>query len=142
MVFSSRSKRGWSCNHKEKHMSRKKKWSVVIFLVLLVVITTSFMMQISTGGLPTFPHIDKVVHFVFFFALAWAFYHAFPIPIVWALLILTAYGFLVEYVQGTLPHRSASYGDLLADAAGAGSFYLYTWWRVMRHRKRQAKLSS
>ncbi|RUO58763.1 VanZ family protein [Pseudidiomarina insulisalsae] len=119
-----------------------KNWARVIFLVLLVAVTAAFLLQVSSGALPRFEHFDKLVHFGAFFVLAWAFYHAFPIPIWLALLVLTGYGLLIEYVQELLPYRTSSWGDLVADAAGAGSFYLLAWWRFMRHRKRKAKTSS
>lgn len=119
-----------------------KNWARVIFLVVLVALTAIFLMQVSTAGLPRFEHMDKVVHFGAFFILAWAFYHAFPIPIWLALFVLTGYGLLIEYVQELLPYRTSSWGDLVADAAGAASFYFIAWWRFMRHRKRRARTSS
>lgn len=119
-----------------------KNWARVLFLVLLVAVTAIFLMQVSSGDLPRFQHMDKVVHFGAFFVLAWAFYHAFPIPIWLALLVLTGYGLLIEYIQVLLPYRSSSWADLAADAAGAASFYFITWWRFMRHRKRRTKTSS
>lgn len=119
-----------------------KNWARVIFIGLLIVVTAAFLMQVSTGELPRFEHLDKVVHFAAFFVLAWAFYHAFPIPIWAALVVLTGYGLLIEYIQEMLPYRDSSWGDLLADGLGAATFYLIAWWRFMRHRRKQAKTSS
>ncbi|CAB0151570.1 hypothetical protein PSI9734_01944 [Pseudidiomarina piscicola] len=119
-----------------------KNWARALFIALLAVVTASFLMQVSSGDLPRFEHLDKVVHFAAFFVLAWAFHHAFPIPIWLALIVLTGYGVLIEYIQQLLPYRTSSWGDLLADGAGAASFYLIAWWRFMRHRKKQSKTSS
>ena len=113
-----------------------RNWARVIFLVLLAAVTTIFLIQVSTGELPRFQHLDKVVHFGAFFVLAWAFYHAFPVPIWLALVLLTGYGVLIEYVQQMLPYRSSSWGDLAADAAGAASFYVIAWWRHRRQLRR------
>ncbi|KFZ28430.1 hypothetical protein IDAT_08960 [Pseudidiomarina atlantica] len=113
-----------------------KNWARLFFLVLLAAITTIFLIQVSSGELPRFQHLDKVIHFGAFFVLAWAFYHAFPVPIWLALMLLTGYGLLIEYVQQMLPYRSSSWGDLAADAAGAASFYAIAWWRHRRQLRR------
>ncbi|MDN7125144.1 VanZ family protein [Pseudidiomarina terrestris] len=119
-----------------------KNLARVIFILLLIAVTAAFLMQISSGDLPRVEHLDKVVHFGSFFVLAWAFHHAFRLPIWLALIVLTGYGLLIEYVQELLPYRDSSWGDLLADGAGAATFYLIAWWRFVRHRKQKAKTSS
>ncbi len=109
----------------------------VIFLLVLVGLSVAFLVQVSPSSLPRFEHADKVVHFGAFFVLALTFHRAFPIPIWAGLIILTAYGLAIEWVQDMLPYRTGSFGDLLADAAGAASYYAFFGWHF--ERKRQQK---
>lgn len=110
----------------------------VVFLVVLIALSIAFLVQISAGGVPRFQHLDKVVHFVAFFVLALTFHRAFPIPIWAALIILTGYGLAIEWAQDMLPYRQASIGDLIADAAGAVTYYALTYVRFrMRLRQQQ-----
>lgn len=110
----------------------KKNAARLVFLLVLIGLSAIFLMRFSPGDLPRFEHADKIVHFGAFFILALTFHRAFPIPVWVALIILTAYGLAIEYVQNLLPYRQASMGDLLADAAGAASYYLIAWWRYHR----------
>lgn len=111
----------------------------LVFLVVLVGSTIAFLMQISTGTVPRFEHLDKVVHFAAFFILALTFHRAFPIPIWAALLLLIGYGLVIEWVQDILPYRSSSVGDLIADAAGAVSYYTYVFVRFQWRKRAQKK---
>lgn len=113
----------------------------LVFLVVLVGSTIAFLMQISTGSVPRFEHLDKVVHFMAFFILALTFHRAFPIPIWAALILLISYGLVIEWVQDMLPYRSSSVGDLIADAAGAASYYVYAFVRFKQRTKLQQKKS-
>ncbi|CAI8166356.1 MAG: Uncharacterised protein [Pseudidiomarina mangrovi] len=110
----------------------------LIFLLVLIGLSAAFLMQVSNNTLPRFQHLDKVVHFGAFFVLALTFHRAFPLPFWLALLILTGYGLAIEYIQGLLPYRSSSWGDLVADAAGAASYYAFTWWRYRYQQRRHA----
>ncbi|MDX1705613.1 VanZ family protein [Pseudidiomarina sp.] len=112
----------------------KKNTARLLFLLVLIGLSAIFLMRFSSGDLPRFEHADKVVHFGAFFILALTFHRAFPIPFWVALIILTAYGLAIEYVQNLLPYRQASMGDLLADAAGAAAYYLLVWWRYQRRK--------
>lgn len=82
------------------------------------------------------PHFDKYAHFaVFFFltllaelALKWN---------LWSKLAFVAiYGLFIEVLQHFVPHRSASLGDFIADAAGiiCGSIALHLYQRFMQKR--------
>lgn len=104
----------------------------LIFLLVLIGLSVAFLAQISGNQVPRFEHADKVVHFVAFFILAVTFHRAFPIPIWAALIVLTMYGLAIEGAQHILPYRQASLGDLLADAAGAASYYLWVYWRYQQ----------
>lgn len=117
-----------------------KNMARMIFVLVLIGLSVIFLMQVSNNSLPRFQHLDKVVHFGAFFLLALTFHRAFPLPFWLALIILTGYGFAIEYIQGLLPYRSSSWGDLVADAAGAASYYLFAWWRY-RRAVRRARIS-
>ncbi|WP_369742631.1 VanZ family protein [Pseudidiomarina sp. PP-1MA] len=123
-------------------MTTKLVVARIVFVMVLIALSMAFLMQVSTGGIPRFEHADKVVHFAAFFVLALTFHRAFPIPIGAALVVLTLYGLAIEWAQHLLPYRSASAGDLLADAAGAVSYYGLFWWRFERKRKRNQQVSS
>jgi VanZ family protein len=116
-----------------------KNMARIIFLLVLIGLSAAFLMQVSSNTLPRFQHIDKLVHFGAFFVLALTFHRAFPLPFWLALIILTSYGLAIEYIQGLLPYRSASWGDLVADAAGAASYYMLIWWRYRRRVRRSSK---
>lgn len=109
----------------------------IIFVIVLIGLSVAFLVQISGNQVPRFEHADKVVHFGAFFVLALTFHRAFPIPIWAALAILTSYGLAIEWAQDLLPYRQASLGDLLADAAGAATYYAFAYWRF--HHKKKAK---
>jgi VanZ family protein len=107
----------------------------LIFLIVLIGLSAAFLMQVSTNQVPRFENADKVVHFGAFFVLALTFHRAFPIPIWAALVILTMYGVAIEWVQDMLPYRDASLGDLIADAAGASTYYAYAYFRFRQKKK-------
>jgi len=115
-----------------------KNMARIIFLLVLVGLSAAFLMQLSSNSLPRFQHLDKVVHCGAFFVLALTFHRAFPLPFWLALMILIGYGLAIEYIQGLLPYRSASWGDLLADAAGAASYYALIGWRYRRVARRSS----
>lgn len=71
--------------------------------------------------------LDKLLHVCEYALLAWCLVQALRSPtrpgvrlFAAAFLLSTAYGALLEVVQGWLPYRSAEGGDLIANAAGAG----------------------
>ncbi|RUO39168.1 hypothetical protein CWE22_10445 [Pseudidiomarina aestuarii] len=117
-----------------------KRWFArLLFVLVLIGLSVAFLAQIQANAVPRFEHLDKVVHFVAFFILAWTFHRAFPIPWWLAVLILTGYGLAIEYIQGLMPYRSSSGWDLVADAAGAATYYKWALWR---HHRNKAKRKS
>ena len=63
---------------------------------------------------------DKLNHFLAFLVLAIALRGAFPtLRAIGAAGLCVAYGALIEIVQAFLTYRSAEWGDLAADTAGA-----------------------
>lgn len=75
------------------------------------------------GLIPFVPKIadtgwDKTNHLLAFAVLAWLGCISFPKRIIFLLLALFAFGALIEALQSLTPHRSAEWGDLLADGVG------------------------
>lgn len=71
------------------------------------------------------PHLDKVAHFVVFAGLAFLLDMGFNIKKAYAITLLSVYGFAVEMIQDTLPTRTASIGDMVADVCGIFCYYLF-----------------
>ena len=85
------------------------------------------------GGL--FPPIDKVAHFVLFFAAAWPWHRSFVElgirnPALAVVAGGTVYAGLLELLQGALTaSRSAETGDLVAGMLGSVACALWLGWR-------------
>ncbi|RUO75661.1 hypothetical protein CWI83_09800 [Pseudidiomarina taiwanensis] len=113
-----------------------RKWSQRAFILLLVGLTIAFVAQVDQNQVPRIEHLDKLVHFGAFFLLAWTFHQGFATPWWLALLCLGAYAVLIEWIQSTLPYRSASLGDFIADGLGVLSYFLVAYccqqWRQRR----------
>lgn len=75
----------------------------------------------------TIPNMDKIGHFGSFFCLSYLTHLAFKPK--WYLLAITlaCYGIFIELVQSTLPYRSASIADFVADMLGVLLFYFCHW---------------
>src|SRR5690606_15701243 len=103
----------------------------------LVVLSAAFLWQFNSSAASTIPNLDKLVHFGAFFVLAWTFHRAFPLPFAWGMLVLGSYGVAIEYIQSTLPYRSAEWEDLLADALGVVAYYAchYGWQRLRKGKR-------
>lgn len=71
--------------------------------------------------------MDKIGHLGSFFCLSYLTHLAFKPR--WYLLVITlaGYGIFIELVQSTLPYRSASIADFVADMFGVLLFYFYHW---------------
>lgn len=93
----------------------------VFWLVALVVLGLAL--------LPVSPHLpttgwDKVNHAMAFAVLAVLGQWSYPRGAAAVLLSLLAYGGLIEALQALTPHRSAEWGDLLADGIGLALAWL------------------
>lgn len=96
----------------------------VLFTVIIIVCTALFFKEVksSVAGIP---HLDKFAHFGVFFVLTAFLKRAFNAPFWVYIIILSAYGAGVEYIQGMLPHRSASFADFIADVLGVISYLIF-----------------
>lgn len=83
----------------------------------------------DTLSLPSFPGIDKVLHAFAYAVLAASAMYAFPAWSSWPegryagaglVLFCVLYGISDEFHQTFIPGRTATLGDLVADAVGAG----------------------
>lgn len=93
----------------------------MFWLVALVVLVLAL--------LPVAPHLpttgwDKVNHVLAFAVLAALGQWSYPRGTAAVLLSLLAYGCLIEALQALTPHRSAEWGDLLADGIGLALAWL------------------
>lgn len=94
-----------------------------LFLVIIVVCSLLFFKEVKST-VSSITHIDKLAHFAVFFVLTGFLKRAFKAPFWLYILILASYGAGVEYVQGMIPHREASFADFVADVAGIVSYLI------------------
>ncbi len=112
-----------------KHLSLSKGF--LRYSPLLAVMGGIFFFSHQPGGslpLPPVPGLDKVLHALAYAVLAAAALHACPAPAgrragrchgVMVVLFCVLFGAGDEIHQSFIPARTATAGDLLADAAGA-----------------------
>jgi hypothetical protein len=79
---------------------------------------------------------DKAEHFMAFYALAGLGAAAFPKLPLWVIaLLLSAFGALIEFVQGLdIVHRDMEFWDWVADTLAIGAALapmLLVWWRAL-----------
>lgn len=94
-----------------------------LFLISILIFTFLFARDFRGVSTPM-PNADKLVHFVIFFILAAVMFRAFKLPVYIHLILLAFYGIAIELMQSTIPYRSASAADVVADFIGAASFFL------------------
>lgn len=111
-------------------------WGPLLFATYMALTPLAHVVAPSLG--------DKHMHFLAFGYLSLAFWWAFPR---WgtsyvAVVVLIAYGVLIEIIQGFIPNRVTSLGDLIADGlgilCGLGAVHLYTWLRARRSSEMQS----
>ena len=100
------------------------------YRLLLAVSTVVFVALALRPGLPepilAFPHSDKAQHFGAFLLFAYLTHAAYPRLSIWLKMgVLAAIGLAVELAQIGIPHRHFSGGDLLANCAAIGLFYIF-----------------
>jgi hypothetical protein len=100
-------------------------WRVA--LVLLVALHLAILYAPDTGGAPTFPVADKIVHVATFTSVALAGLRA-SLAARWWLPVVAAHAVVSEAVQHwLLPHRSGDPADVVADLVGVGIGFLAEW---------------
>lgn len=104
-----------------------------LFLASLIICTALFIKEVKTN-LVLFAHVDKVVHFIIFFGLAFILHHAFRLPVWLHLVLLAFYGASIEVLQSFVPYRQASFADFVADMAGAIVYFAgyYGWTKATK----------
>jgi VanZ family protein len=78
------------------------------------------------------PEVDKLAHLLLFLALGWIWRRSLvradrPVSYLVIFAAVVAYGGLLELLQGASGIRTAEWGDLAADALGAGLVPLWRW---------------
>jgi VanZ family protein len=130
----------WRCLRNTRGLSLNSLLARVLFVIVLVAVSALFFTQNPPSG-PAIQNLDKVVHFCLFFVLAASMHYAFRLPYWLSMLILTAYGIAIELVQYHIPGRGADVWDVVADVAGALTFFvLFAWWKrrwLARQRRRR-----
>lgn len=106
--------------------SSRRAW--LRFAAVFCAVTALMLIPLgASGGTPTIPHLDKLVHLGAWFVLAVALWPAVRgerarMPLTRALFLVTAlglWGVATELLQSLTPSRSADLWDGLADLLGA-----------------------
>ncbi len=106
-------------------MSVTARWRVA--LAVLVAVHLAVLYAPDTGGAPTFPGIDKVVHLATFGSVTLAGLRA-GLAARWWLPVVAGHAVLSELVQHwVLPHRSGDPADVVADLLGVVAGVLAAW---------------
>lgn len=85
----------------------------------LVALVTKLLLMEDSGTLPSFPHLDKVIHACLFATLSFVGYLAYANYEKWLYTSLVFYGATTEVMQGVFTRtRFASIYDWFADVAG------------------------
>ncbi len=121
----------------EGPLSPARLFAPLLALALALACASAFAPQAPAA--PSIGGFDKVAHFHVYGLLATLAFRALPLPFLsprrWALAwgLAIAMGVCDETIQSFNPARSASWADLLADAAGALlAVVLYRNWRWYR----------
>ena len=95
-----------------------------LFVAIFAVVSVLFFWSSPPSGPQGVAHLDKVVHFGLFFIVAASLHYAFRFPYWVSITILTLYGIAIEVIQYHIPGRGADVWDVVADVAGAVSFFI------------------
>jgi len=102
-----------------------RRWRVA--LVLLLAVHVVVLYAPDTGGAPTVPGLDKVVHAATFGSVVLAGLRS-GLAARWWVPVMAAHAVVSELVQHwVLPHRSGDPADVVADLVGVGLGVLAAW---------------
>lgn len=108
-----------------------------LFWVVFVISLVLLFAPISVGGRDGFG-LDKVIHGIIFFLLAFLSLKSFPQKKILGIVLLVAYAFLTEYIQGEyLPLRHFDWLDIISDSAGlvtGAVIYMYQFYGIGKWR--------
>jgi len=103
------------------------KYILAIWLLLLFIISIAYTPAISIGaGL----HIDKLVHFILYGVTALMFLTVLRAKkggkksMLYAFLLSSLFGFIIEIIQSFTPHRRFETADILTNTLGAAAFII------------------
>lgn len=108
--------------------SSRRAW--IRFALVFCAVTVLMLVPLgASGGTPSIPHLDKLVHFGAWLVLAVTLWPPLrgarprlpPGRVLWLLGALALWGVATELLQGLTPDRTGDVWDALADLAGAAS---------------------
>ena len=118
-------------------------WLPLILFCLLIYVQSA---NPSPEQIPTFPFVDKVLHFAAFGIMGILFYRAYHtlrigenrrLLTLLSVISATLYGISDEIHQSFVPFRSAEITDVIADFFGSVcGVWLYHLWMISRRDKR------
>jgi hypothetical protein len=114
----------------KKNFQKKMPAKIVAYLPFILTCLLLFYLSSQSGWpfvLPKFPHLDKLLHFLAYGVLGMFSAYASIVrrgkfkrkAFIEGWFLAATYGFIDELHQSYVPFRSSSYGDALADCAGA-----------------------
>lgn len=120
----------------------KNKWFSLAILFFLTIIYGLIFRENNDFSIPTFPHLDKVMHCLLFFGQIWLLARGFiyaqrPIPYVHLLIFALVLAIGTEWAQATFTRtRQADFWDGVADMVGASVALLVarTQYQIQHHR--------
>lgn len=114
---------------------RLRRIALIMSVVLLIVVTVILLMPVPDSG-GRFPqHVDKLVHFAVFFAVAFPAYVARMRFWPGILIGLVLYGGAVELIQPYFG-RGTEFADFIANSIGVmAALPCAVWFRQWRHLK-------
>ena len=102
-----------------------------IYIIWLLFITAISLIPIAPVAKELPKNSDKIAHFLIYFITAMLFYYGFKDiiykPLFSSVIISLTIGIIIEFLQLLVPYRSFSLSDVVADFAGAITFYLIFW---------------
>mgnify|MGYP001035981566 CR=1 FL=1 len=100
-----------------KELKLRKLWLLIGFIYIVVIFY--LCLRRSTGTIPSFPHIDKIIHFTAYFIMMSYFCQilnksSYKV----AFIIFVLMGVLIEFLQLMTGYRSFEFLDMMANTSG------------------------
>lgn len=108
-------------------------WAATAAVAVLLLAPVPAPPAAGVSALFGVPHVDKLVHLLLFLALGWIWHRSLaragrPVPYLAVFAAAVAYGAFLEALQHLSGVRTAEWGDVAADALGAGLVPLWRPW--------------
>lgn len=103
-------------------ISKSNFFKLALFIALIVM--SYLVFSKPTYSQNTIPYFDKIGHMSSFFILTALTYLAFRPHWLFILVVMGAYGIIIEVIQSYIPYRGAEVADVVADLTGVLLFYI------------------